>query len=420
MTPLATVARRIGRAIPGIHSSYHGVRFLLWKQRIRQRSRTTMEGAIDPHRTLWVDPRAIRLACIWGPESYRKFDDRGTVLDGSWDRDVQEFESLDVYRAMQDHFLDGRPWSETDYYQRVLGQVLGGYHKRGMTSRADVDARCADLDRLYRTIRDEGYKALPTIRPRPFPWTGYEDEVSIRIGRDGDLLFEDGRHRLAIAKLLGVKRIPVKVTVRHRLWFSFVRRVQDYARDHGGVEYPISHPDLDEIPARHGHELIELIREQLPAMGGAALDLGCAWGYHCGHLEELGFRCVGIEPDPERFAFAQQLRRAEGRGFELLNTSPLDYDDQDTFDVVLSMDLLASLVRAQDQRDRLTQLLGRLQMRALVLGCEHDAPNAAGTIGRPGHERNDVVDFVLRYSSLSRARLIGAVRGSRSIYLLEP
>lgn len=423
MTQFGTVARKVGHAVPGVHSSYHGLRFLLWRQRIRQRSRTTMEGAIDPHRTLWVDPKAIRLACVWGPESYRKFDDRGTVLDGPWDRDVQEFESLDVYRAMREHFLDGRPWNETDYYQRVLGQVLGGYHKRGMTSRADVDARCADLDRLYQTIRDEGYKALAAIRPRPFPWTGYEDEVSVRIGRDGDLLFEDGRHRLAIAKLLGVERIPVKVTVRHRMWFAFVRRVQEYARGHGGrVEYPVSHPDLDDIPARHGHESFELIREQLPRAGGTALDLGCWWGYHCGRLEEQGFRCTGIEPDGERFSFAQRLRRAEGREFELVNASSIDHEPlgTDRFDVVLSLDLLDKLARDHDQRDRLAHLLGRLRMQALVLGCEDDASGGAGKVGHQGHEAASVVDVVLRHSGLSRARLIGTTPGRKHIYLLEP
>ncbi len=378
-----------------------------------------MDGAIDPHRTLWVDPADIRYACIWGPDSYRKFEDRGKILGGSWDSNVEEFESLDVYRGLREHFVEGKPWSQTDYYQRVLGQVLGGHHKRGMTTRTDVDARCAELDRLYRQINDDGYKSLDEVRARPTTSTGYEDEVSVRIGRDGDLLFEDGRHRLAIAKILGVERIPVKVTVRHSEWFDFVCEVRDYARSHEGKIYNIiSHPDLDDVPALHGRERFALIKNHLPFSDGTALDIGCHWGYYCQRLEEMGFQCVGIEADPTHFYFAQKLRRAERKTFELVQESVFDYRDRTHFDLVLALYIFHHFTKTADLHRQLIELLGRIEMKALVLGCHNNDQPAMQSAYR-NYTPDELVDVILRHSNLTRARLIGNEDGRRDIYLLE-
>jgi hypothetical protein len=419
MTELKSLPRRVARSIPGARGSYRRLRFVVWRQRIRLRSRSTMQGIIDPHRTLWVDPGDIRLACVWGAGSYRKFADRGQVLDGSWDTDVQPFESLDVYRGLRDHFLDGTPWTETDYYQRVVGQVLGGFEKRGMRTRDDVDARCAEIDRLYEGIRDRGYGSADVARAAPLSWNSHEDEVSVRIGRDGDLLFEDGRHRLAIAKILGVQRIPVKVTVRHRLWFDFVREVHDYARRHDGKIYNvISHPDLDDVPALHGRERFELIRDHLPFREGTALDIGCHWGYYCQRFEELGFRCIGVEADERHFYFAQKLRRAEGKTFELVNASIFDHRQPSRFDLVLALNVFHHFTKTAEMHDRLVEFLARTEMRAMVLGC-HNVDQPAMETAYRNYTPQELVDFVLRHSNLTRARLIGIEDGRREIHLLE-
>lgn len=411
--------RSLAYALPGVERSYHRLHFLFWRERIRRRSRTTMHGLIDPHRTLWVDPRDIRLACVWGPERYRKFHDRGLVVDGSWDTDVEAFESLDVYRGLREHFVEGRPWDETDYYQRVRAQVLGGHHKRGMTTADDVDARCAELDRLYRRIRDDGYRTLDRVSDRPLPWTGPEDEVSVRIGREGDLLFEDGRHRLAMAKILGVERIPVKVTVRHRAWFDFVMEIHDYAREHGGmVDTTPSHPDLDDIPARRGREWFGRIAKQLPVSSGAALEIGCGWGAHLHQLEGMGFECTGVESDARDFYFAEKLRRADRRSFELVNGSVLDYRERTRFDLVLALFAFDRSANSTTEHRRLVELLGRLEMGAMVIGCS-DAGQAARASALRDHAPHELVDVVLEHSNLTRVRRLEIEDGRGPIYLLE-
>jgi hypothetical protein len=46
-------------------------------------------------------------------------------------------------------------------------------------------------------------------------------EISVNIDRHGRYRFQDGRHRLAIARTLGIACVPVRVLVRDRKWVEF-------------------------------------------------------------------------------------------------------------------------------------------------------------------------------------------------------
>ena len=62
-------------------------------------------------------------------------------------------------------------------------------------------------------------------------------EILVNIGRDGDIFFEDGRHRFVIAKILRLDKIPVRVFVRHKQWQQ--KREKNIKED-----IDIIHPDL--------------------------------------------------------------------------------------------------------------------------------------------------------------------------------
>ena len=208
---LKHAVRTVVRTYPVLEPSARRLYLLFWRQKVRFRAAVQMRGIVDPNRTLQVDPNAIQDRGL--VEGAQKVADRGKVIGGDWDRRRRSFAESDFYRAMVDRFTRSRAWEETDYYQRLLRHVAEGANKRGMTSRSDVDARCATLDRLYKTIRDCGYEAVVDREGAPkFPHN--EDEVTVRVSREGDLLFQNGRHRLSIAKILGIHRIPVKVSVR--------------------------------------------------------------------------------------------------------------------------------------------------------------------------------------------------------------
>ncbi|WP_336021609.1 hypothetical protein [Halobellus salinisoli] len=158
-----------------------------------------------------------------------KFKYAGTVHGGDWDRCVMRFEETEIYRAFEAHFDHGVAWSETDFFDRVVEFIEEGVVMWGCTSKAAFEKRCERVDELYESIRVHGYLTRDQLaRLKPDGYAESEqpraiscsvfDEIAVCIGRDGDLLFFDGRNRLAIAKLLDLDAIPVWIMVRHEQW----------------------------------------------------------------------------------------------------------------------------------------------------------------------------------------------------------
>lgn len=191
--------------------------------------------SINPFKVHYVDPAEIT-------EITRRevpfFDDRwyliGGVKSGNWDkRDSFQFdptfeqtkwftelfpsiryEDSLFHTALVAHFTENIDWFETEYVQAVLERIENGesvWHN--CQSRKDVEKRCNYVDQLYTSIKRNGYKTQRELG-NDFK-SSREQEIMVDIGRDGKLLFVDGRHRLSISKILDVKQIPIIVGVRH-------------------------------------------------------------------------------------------------------------------------------------------------------------------------------------------------------------
>ncbi|PSQ49284.1 hypothetical protein BRD19_04365 [Halobacteriales archaeon SW_7_65_23] len=73
-------------------------------------------------------------------------------------------------------------------------------------------------------------------------------EPLIAIGRDGEVIWVEGYHRLGIAAVLGLDAIPVQVLCRHAGW----QRIRDKIAEASGglpgeLEEYREHPDLAEL-----------------------------------------------------------------------------------------------------------------------------------------------------------------------------
>lgn len=105
--------------------------------------------------------------------------------------------------------------------------------------------RCRKNDRLFERIQSEGYKSQSEIlddnehNPGLFP--SELDEITVDVGRNGELLLVDGRHRLSIAKILELEEIPVVFLVRHEGWMEYREELCN-----SGEPIP-DHPDLRDL-----------------------------------------------------------------------------------------------------------------------------------------------------------------------------
>lgn len=214
-----------------------------------------------PLKIEWVDPNLIRSFTKreYPPWEYRELQ-FGSVQSGDWDqkKDVtvrskfggpppdiyiaDSFENSLLHQAMVSHFNHGIHWKDTKFIQIVLELVnerAPVWHE--CYTEVDIWERCNEIDQLYSDINENGYLTqLELINQGKRP-SGYihafANEITVDVGQNGELLLVSGRHRLSIAKILGLQRVPVTFLVRHREWMKHRETVSEIS----------DHPDLRDL-----------------------------------------------------------------------------------------------------------------------------------------------------------------------------
>jgi hypothetical protein len=209
------------------------------------RNRRGVDAAADPRQLRYVDPARIEHSSPF--ETLFCFRRFGSVRGGDWDRGLERLdERFDyIWDALAARYEEGRPWGEVPLVQ----QVRDGERRWRFATGEEVWEWVETLDAVYDSIRTDGYRAArdihgvsfeeaaaPThdsLRERFRPVTnesmlfeGTDDvtipdwlaDIQVDIGRDGEVIQHNGRHRLWFAKHLGVEEIPVCVVVRHERW----------------------------------------------------------------------------------------------------------------------------------------------------------------------------------------------------------
>ena len=167
------------------------------------------DAKIDPFRFLWIDPEDIEYRIESDSANFNEDFWRPRIKGGDWDKDTEVFDARDFFKAFEMHFEEGVEWEDTPLGDRNWPQ-----------------RRFDTIDSIYESIDEEGYELQTDLR-RPvntkdiyalnkYMWEF--NEIIVSIGRDGEILHEDGNHRLAIAKILNLDEIPVRVLVRHEKW----------------------------------------------------------------------------------------------------------------------------------------------------------------------------------------------------------
>jgi hypothetical protein len=243
----STVGRLLGQSrgtIEGTHSAAErllstAVRYYA-TARVRESSllgRLRYDAPIDPERLYDVDPRRIERTVSWTRISAdRKTEEHplfqqpkyrlaGRVFDGDWDRVDERFRNSTIYQSFRAHFEEEVAWEQTAFYREMLAAIDAGERPWDCHSEAALRRRCEELDRLYDRIATEGYRTQTELHeagePSTSPYRLFRvvwAEIGVNVGRDGEWIFQDGRNRLSMARLLGLDTVPVVVLVRHEEW----------------------------------------------------------------------------------------------------------------------------------------------------------------------------------------------------------
>lgn len=410
------------RKIEPLEKAKWKIEFLLWKVKIAKQSKYT-KSFYNVYKTYWIAPERIRDSVVPShlrnrPSNQSKsLDDLGLTIGGDWDLETIPFETLDVFRAFKEHFVTGKRWSNTEFYQRVAKDIQDGRSRWRCKTINEFDKRLDALEVMYHDIRTNGYRAQSEFNPQgPY---GKEDEIIVHIGRHGDYIFAEGRHRLSLAKLAGIHKVPVKVARRHVRWLRFRQKILSYAAQvhKGYVYHPLPHPDLADIHFMNGTPRMKHFLPHIPHGGGRLLDIGAHWGYFSHCFEKLGFDCTAVEMVPRNLYFLHKLRRAENREFKVFE-SLFDTRIGTDVDVVLGLNIFHHFLREKTQYEKLIAFLERLETRFMFFQ-PHSENEPEMESAYKNYSERDFIDFIQCKVRLPKATLLGRDYDGRCIYKLE-
>ena len=275
------VARLSGlqRPIATAWNTYEHVLFSYCTRRNLRESDRVAE--IVPLRVFWIAPDDIKAA---SGGAFDFLSDTGKIVDGSWDLDHgSEVTDSYLYKWFNKRFQQGCSWEDTERYADGVKKVREGQSKRYATV-DQYKEKLHSYDRMYKEFEQGNYRLQSeladdqvlgapgdggrTLFPSLTDHTLMRHEIAINVGRDGTLLWNDGRHRLFLALVAGLEEIPVRIVVRHAKWQQLrdeIARTVDEAIEAGvstdirehtrdilsekldDIRFGLDHPDLDII-----------------------------------------------------------------------------------------------------------------------------------------------------------------------------
>ncbi|MBO9465001.1 hypothetical protein J7443_07160 [Tropicibacter sp. R15_0] len=164
---------------------------------------------------IFIDPR--RVTRVFQRRKGMKLLRRhtGLVRGGDWDLSTRPLQEMRKFRAVWEHFVENKSWEETGIIESMLQSVREKGIYDGCRNRDDILKRYRHIDALYDSIRRLG--RVQSMAERPEFFRREYDGVFVHVDRHGEVMLAgNGNHRLAIAKVLGLKSMPAQLGVVHR------------------------------------------------------------------------------------------------------------------------------------------------------------------------------------------------------------
>ena len=144
----------------------------------------------------------------------------GMVISDEALRVGKSLDKCSHVKAMRQHFVDRLDWSDTEYSRLYQKKYRKMERHGGMNGDFSIFARkkLHKYDSIFDDIKLNGYRQSASI----------EDNIEVALDSSGEILLIDGRHRLVLAQIIGLKKIPVVVNlIAESIARAFVENVEN-------------------------------------------------------------------------------------------------------------------------------------------------------------------------------------------------
>jgi hypothetical protein len=210
----------------------------------RLKNRMIYSRIANPDKTIWVDQKSIQH--WYTGNRYDEITWPGQIKGGDWSHKLvtrkERLRNRSGYIGLKERFREGKPWRETRLFREKHAQLLQNRGEvKGIDNMEQLERYYEErYDSLFEKIKKEGL--LPADERNP-----QIDPIYIHIGPVGELIYTvDGNHRLYMAEILGIKKMPVKVWMRHADWQGVREKILNNsgsALDSSLKKY-LDHPDI--------------------------------------------------------------------------------------------------------------------------------------------------------------------------------
>ena len=185
----------------------------------------------------WCDPLSIQLSTRYFvkkkhgylfsgleiPKERASFGRDNFIAAGDWDQKVVSILDVKAIIRTTRHFSQGLSWKEVGEIDWMLNNINEHGKQDGCESLLDVEKRCDAIDSLKTKLEYGGrFLTQQQINPKNFREKG---GIGVFIDRNGRIVWlSDGAHRLAIARHLSIKKVPVCIhkihidAILHGVW----------------------------------------------------------------------------------------------------------------------------------------------------------------------------------------------------------
>jgi len=177
-----------------------------------------------------------------------------SIQSGDWDLNKEPINDNVVYESFISHFEKDIKWENTEYYKKIESKVKQDSHTwKGCNNINEVKNRLVAYDELYKVVKTEGFKSQFELREKnllndELMKLRYHppelEDIAMNLSRSGEYMLSNGLHRVSVAKIIGIDKIPIRVRHRHKFW----QQTRDKVYTGQKVPYSIrNHPDLEQL-----------------------------------------------------------------------------------------------------------------------------------------------------------------------------